>query len=122
MTSVKISKITWGKIIVNGIEYNQILIIGSKIEEREYDRLKSLFGTSHKIGDWEIKKLFSGSPEIILIGTGWDGVLEVPDEIIKQAKKLNKKLEILKSEEAIRKYNELVKDGERVNALIHTTC
>ena len=122
MTSVKISKITWGKIIVNGIEYNQILIIGSNIEEREYDRLKSLFGTSHKIGDWEIEKLFSGSPEIILIGTGWDGVLEVHDKIIKQADKLNIKLEILKSEEAISKYNELAKDRKRVNALIHTTC
>ncbi len=37
---------------VDNKKYHQVLIVGEKVLEREYDKLKKLFGTSHKIGKW----------------------------------------------------------------------
>jgi len=46
-----INSTSFGKITINDIEYIQVLIIGDKVLEREYAKLKETFGTSHRIGD-----------------------------------------------------------------------
>ena len=74
---LKIDKVEWGKIEINGKKYGQVLIIGDQVIERDSEKLHQLFDTTHKIGDWEVEKLFSGNPELIIIGTGWAGVLKV---------------------------------------------
>ena len=45
-----IDSTAFGEIIIDGKKYFQVLIIGDAVEEREYDRLNELFGTSHRIG------------------------------------------------------------------------
>jgi hypothetical protein len=42
---------SFGEITINDIGYIQVLIIGDKVLEREYTKLKETFGTSHRIGD-----------------------------------------------------------------------
>lgn len=117
-----IAKIKWGKIIVNDREYHDILVFGDTLEERDYERLKELYGTSHKLGDWEVKRLFSNDPEMIILGTGWAGVLEVPTIIKEEAEHRGIELKLVKSPKAVKEYNKLVQEGKRVNALIHSTC
>lgn len=112
----------FGSVNIDGKKYSQVLIIGDEVVEREYEKLKKLFGTSHKVGDWEIKKLLEkNNPEIIIIGTGQQGCLD-PDNIIEAAKKFN--IEIISdiTPKAIQVYNKEINKGGRVNALIHTTC
>jgi hypothetical protein len=115
-------KIKWGKIAISNKEYHDALIYGETVEEREYERLKELFGTAHKIGDWEIKKLFSNDPDTIIIGTGWAGVVKVPPAIEKEAEHRGIELKPLKSPKAVKEFNRLVAEGKKVNALIHATC
>lgn len=126
---VRIDKVEWGKIEVNGQEFRQVLIVGNKVWERESEKLQQLFDTSHKIGDWEEELLFSGKPEIIIIGNGFDGVLEVSEKFKArlaarqvQSSKLGIELKILKTPPAVGEYNRLIGEGKKVNALIHTTC
>jgi len=119
---VKIDQIGWGKVKINDQLYHQVLIIGQKVEERDGRRLKKLFGTTHQIGKWERQKLFSGQPEIILIASGWSGLLKVDQEFKKQALKLGIKVEIFLTSQIIKKYNQFIKNKKRINALIHTTC
>jgi len=115
-------KIKWGKITAENHKFHDILAIGGQIGERDYNRLKEEFGTSHKIGNWEISKLFTGEPEVIIIGIGYFGAVEVPHELEKQAKKSDIELKLLKSPKAVDKYNSLNIEGKKVNALIHSTC
>jgi len=112
----------FGEIIVDDKKYHQVLIIGDKIEERDWEKLKKLFDTAHKIGDWEIEKLLSNSPEIIIIGTGQDGAMAIDDEIVKKFRELSIETITDITPKAIEIYNEKIKQGKRVNALIHTTC
>lgn len=112
----------FGHITINGQKYGQVLIVGEQILERDYDRLNRLFGTSHQIGDWEVEKLLEQNPEIIIIGTGQSGMLNVDQNFCDKTK--NSGVEIITNitPKAIKIYNEKVKEGRRVNALIHTTC
>ena len=119
---LKIDKVEWGTIEINGKKYGQVLIVGEQVFERDSEKLHQLFGTTHKIGDWEIEKLFSGNPELIIIGTGWVGVLKISEELRAKSEKLMMELKILETPKAMEEYNRLVEQGKRVNALIHTTC
>lgn len=118
----KIDFVEWGEIWVDGKQYHQVLIVGKKVFERDSEKLHQLFGTTHKIGDWEEKMLLGGKPEVIIIGNGWDGAMEISSKLKVKSEKLGITLKILRTPEAVEEYNQLVKEGKKVNALIHTTC
>jgi hypothetical protein len=119
---IRIDSVEWKKIVVDGQEYQQVLIIGDKVLERDSEKLHRLFETTHKMGDWEIETLLSNKPEIIVIGNGFDGILAVSEKFIEQSSKLGIELRILKTPQAVEEFNQLSEEGKKVNALIHTTC
>ncbi len=117
-----INSTNFGNITIDDTKLTQVLLIKDQVIERDYPKLKELFGTSHKIGDWEIEMLFTKSPEIILIGNGTEGKFEIHPDIIKKTEELNIKLIVELTPQAIVTYNKLFQEGKKVNALIHTTC
>ncbi|MFZ5559595.1 MAG: MTH938/NDUFAF3 family protein, partial [Patescibacteria group bacterium] len=92
------------------------------VMERDYEKLERLFGTTHKIGDWEKDELVKENPEIIVIGTGQSNVMSVDGELINGWAKRGIEVIAISTPEAVEIYNEKIKQGKRVNALIHTTC
>ena len=118
----KVNKVSWGKVKVNGQDYHQVLLVGDRVMERKDDKLHQLFGTTHQIGDWEKKKLLSGKPEIVLVATGWSGLVKLDDDFKKELTKKKIKLQTVLTPKVVKRYNQLVEEGKRVNALIHTTC
>jgi hypothetical protein len=118
----KIDKVSWGKIKIDGQNYHQVLIIGKEVIERESDKLHEFFGTTHRIGDWERKKLLAKSPEIILVATGWSGLVKIDEEFKKELKKKKIELQTVLTPKVVKRYHQLVEEDKRVNALIHTTC
>jgi hypothetical protein len=119
---VKIDSVGWLKIKVKGVKYHQALISGGKVFERDDKKLRELFNTTHRLGDWEEELLLAGKPEIIIIGSGWQGVLKMDPQFQEQCAKANVKLQVLLTPKAVRQYNKLIDKGKKVNALIHTTC
>ncbi|PJE67562.1 hypothetical protein COU95_01755 [Candidatus Shapirobacteria bacterium CG10_big_fil_rev_8_21_14_0_10_40_9] len=49
-------------------------------------------------------------------------MLQVQPEVLQKLKNSAAEILILQSPTAVNKYNGLVEQGEKVNALIHTTC
>jgi len=117
-----INSTEFGSITIDNIKYSQVLILENRVIERDYNKLKELFGTSHKIGDWEFNELIGGKPEVILIGTGEQGMLVVEDKVIHAIRDMGVEFIIEKTPIAINIYNERVRSGKKINALIHTTC
>lgn len=117
-----INSTQFGNVVIDNKKYNQVLIIGDSVMERDYQKLEELFNTSHEIGDWEIEELLKQKPEIMVIATGQSGAMKVDKEFIDEITK--KGIEVITdiTPKAIEIYNEKVKKGKRVNALIHTTC
>lgn len=118
----KINKVSWGKVKVDGKDYWQVLIIGEKIIPREVEKVKQEYGTDHVVADWEQKLLLSGNPEVILVASGWSGFLRADEELKKKAKDVGVELRLILTPKLKKEYNWLVKEGKRVNCLIHTTC
>ena len=114
---------TWfGGVKINGQDYRQVLVVGEEIEERDEKELNKLYGTTHRIGPWEVEKLLSNKPEVIIIGNGQSGVLEVTSEVREKIETSGVELRILLTPQAIAEFNKLYQESKRVNALIHTTC
>jgi hypothetical protein len=80
-----------------------------------------MFG-SHKIKKQELEELSQGQPEIIIVGTGTDGVAHIAPEAESWAKEKNLSLLVQSSYDAITKVNELAGQKTKVAALIHITC
>lgn len=117
-----INSCEFGAITIDGKKYSQVLIIGDRVEERDAKKLHELFNTTHRVGEWETAKLLSDSPDVVLIGTGQEGVLEVDEGVSLKLEDAVPRLIIQPTPQAIKTYNDLVKENKVVNALIHTTC
>lgn len=60
--------------------------------------------------------------DIFILSTGMTEDLGVHTSTVQYLKNKNKKVQVLKSDEAAKKHNELVKSGLRVVTLLHSTC
>lgn len=119
---MKINDVKFGSITVDGQKFDQVIIVDGEAIARDRDFLEKEFGTTHKICHAEGEKLLEAQPEYIIIGDGFKGVMKVEPEVKDKLQKTGVKILILHSPAACDKYNELVRQGRRVNALIHTTC
>ncbi len=118
----RINSTKFGNVIIDDKIFHQVLIISDAVKERNTEKLEKLFGTTHEIGDWEIEELLAGKPEIIIIGTGQSGAMQVSQEIKEKLESQGAEIILAITPEAIQIYNEKVQEGKKVNALIHTTC
>jgi len=120
--NMKIESVGWRKVKIDGKEYWQVLIVGEKVIPREVEKVKEVYGTDHVIASWEEELLFSGEPQVILIATGWSGVLKVNENLKFKTENLGIELRVVLTSKVKNEYNQLVSQGKKVNALIHTTC
>jgi len=119
---LKINKISWGKVKIDGKDFHQVLIVSDKVVERDKPKLETLFSTTHKIGDWEQKLLLSENPEIILVASGWSGLLKVDEEFKKKIEGKGIELKVVLTGRVVKEYQNLIDKYVQVNCLIHTTC
>jgi len=98
--------------------YSLIPIPISDIQVRSDGRVRRI----EKIHDLKIEKvewLIEPMPNVLIVSTGWDGVVKVSEDI-KQIDGC--KIHILKTGEAIKLFNKLKGSGLRVSIHIHSTC
>jgi len=74
-------------------------------------------GKVHFVGLAEIEGLLKEGPDVLIVGTGYDNLVQVEEEIAALPAVV-----ILPTPQAIRRYNELRDEGKRVAAIIHSTC
>ena len=106
----------FGSFVIDGKQYScNIRLIGNRYA-----------GTwnhgPHIVRIEHVKDLVNDKPEIIIIGTGAFGTLKVPIGVQEYIRSKGIKVVIQRSGEAINTYNELIKKGKKVNALMHNTC
>lgn len=112
---VKVDAAKWGEVKIDGKSYFSDMYVywDGRTEARKKGHLFDID---------EFVKLLQKDPGIIVIGTGHNGVVKVPDEVLQMAE--NKKIELFmeKTPQAAEVFNAFVKEGKRVIAVIHTTC
>jgi len=116
-----IQSIEFGRITIDGETYTRDLYIHADgtIKKRKKKLARELYGTSHSVGPEELKKFRKRNPEILIIGSGHQGALELTKEGRKFLENARIDFEILPSSKAVRFYNA---SGKRKSLLIHLTC
>lgn len=118
-----IERFSWGTFVICGEEHSSgtgagkdVRIIGEKVtpwEERKGHRLKKSMITG----------VYDQSIEVLVIGVGVAGAIDVPDKVKRAVAEHGiSKLVIKRTPEACRVYNELYRKGKRVALLAHGTC
>ena len=117
----KIDSFNFGFIVVDNKQYAYDVIILPDGTVKERDSSKGRLG-SHSIASSEIEALTRLEPDMILIGTGVEGMARLAHDAEFYLLKPDLNLTLLPSPQIVKKYNQYIDDGEKVAALIHVTC
>ena len=76
----------------------------------------------HKLKAGMVRRALALKPEVLIIGNGVEGALEIGKKARKEIDDAGVKLIVLRTPEACREYNRLYRHGKRVILLAHGTC
>lgn len=111
-----IESYTFGRMEIKGQAYTSDLILfPDKINDSWWRE------TGHKLSLKDIEDVLQENPEVIVIGTGFHGILEVEEEVKETAQSKGITLIIEKTENAVQSYNEIASQKKTIGAF-HLTC
>jgi hypothetical protein len=110
----------WGLLRVGGATYKDAKLWPGGAREWNWTET----GTSHLpgIAPADVDEVVDAGAAVVLLSTGRGGRLGVPDSTVDHLRRQGVDVEVLRTEEAISRYNDLAGRGVAVGALIHSTC
>ncbi len=96
--------------------FRDLKVIGEKIVENWWRK------EGHRIDPEDVTDILNASPEVLVVGTGYAGFMEVPNALRLVLKRKNIQLIAEKTPEAVRTFNQLHSRSKRVAAAFHLTC
>ncbi len=106
----------FGKIVINGKEYtHDVIIYPNRIDDKWWRKV------GHELCIDDIKDVINEKPEVLLIGTGYNGYMKILPETKEFLESNGIKLIIEKTSKACEIYNQLFK-SKRLIAALHLTC
>lgn len=106
----------FGKITISGKTYRTDVIIYPDHIDANWWRKQG-----HSLAIADIKEVIDAKPDVIVIGTGEPGLMQVEKDTMEYMKKLGIKPVILPTQRAYQEYNRLA-DTKKVIACLHLTC
>jgi len=114
---MKISSYTFGKIIVNGDEYNADLIIFPDTIYQSWWRKEG-----HSLCIEDLKEVLNRDIKILVIGTGAYGKMKVPESLIQELKNKGIETMVKQTDKAVELFNTFLSEGKKVAGAFHLTC
>ncbi len=117
----EITRYSFGEITVGQETFSRDvwITVGGKAKRRDEDIAKKHYGSSHTVGPKELEKVCRGGPEVVFIGSGKQGKLELTDDARRFLTQRSIQCEIVPTPKAVESYN---RSKLRKAALMHVTC
>lgn len=121
LRSPQITHISWGKMVVEGVGEGRDFKLypggGRAWDWRETD-------THHIPGiqPSDVQELLDHGCTAVVLSRGMDRVLQVRQETIELLKARGVQMIVDETQAAVKRYNQLAAQGERVGGLFHSTC
>jgi hypothetical protein len=106
----------FGEITIDGKTYHNDVIIYRDSVDDSWRRVEG-----HKLSLGDIAQILDKKPEILVIGTGADGVMNVPAGVIASIEAKGIKVIVKRTGDACEDYNQL-SPSKNVIAALHLTC
>ena len=113
---MKIEKYIFGKMKINGENYTSDLIIYPDRINTSWWRKKG-----HLVQMEDLDEILKQKPDILIIGTGYMGLMKVEQKVKKELSNLKIKFYIERSKKAVEIFNNIQSD-KKVVAAFHLTC
>ncbi|MFH1783520.1 MAG: MTH938/NDUFAF3 family protein [bacterium] len=111
-----IDKYSFGAITIDGTSYqSDVIIYPGHVDDKWWRK------EGHLLHIEDIEAAFSYEPEVIIVGTGHDGIMKVAPDVEGILKNRKIQLIVKKTANACNIYNELSKN-KKVVATLHLTC
>jgi len=114
---VKINSTKFGSIVVNKKEYSNDILVSYKGLVREHKTT-----ARHVLSKGELNLILVEDPEIVIIGSGYEGCMQLSPEFVELAGMKGVQILTMKTADAVEKFNELYEKGRKVAAYMHLTC
>ncbi len=114
---MEITGYTFGKITVDGKSYTGDLIIYPDRVEGSWWRREG-----HLLQPEDISGILKDPPEVLIIGTGHDGVMQVSKSVLDALREKGVEVHALKTAEAVQLFNRQGERGKKAVAALHLTC
>lgn len=112
---VQIDSTSFGSITVGGKRYAHDVWIFADGSIRRRDR-------DHEFTLDELDILLDGRPEVVIVGTGQSGCVEIDEDAAREAGRRGIKIISDVTPNALKQYNEAVKAKRKAAGAFHTTC
>lgn len=107
---------SFGRIVISGKSYASDLIIYPDRVDPSWWR-----ETGHYLSLVDIRSIFDEDFEVLIVGTGYWGLMKVGEEVIQHAKSLGIEIIIEKTKKAVDEFNRIF-DRKKTIAAFHLTC
>lgn len=114
---MQITGYNFGRIEIDGQTYTADVIIAPDGVHSPWWRKEG-----HNLHLEDLSAILAEKPEILLVGTGYYGRMQVPAETRSYLEKQGMELHVSDTREAVRAFNALQRDVARVVAALHLTC
>ena len=106
----------FGQITINGRKYSRdVIIFSGNVKDKWWRR------EGHRLSLEDLKDVFEAEPEVLVIGTGYSGLMKVPQEVEDFVKSKDIELVVENTRQACQTYNRLCQ-SRKVVAAFHLTC
>lgn len=100
-------------------QHDVLIRLGGGVKKRKKKLSKAVYGTSHVISLNEAKYIYEKGAELLVVGTGQYGLVQLSDEAAKYFERKKCRVKLQPTPEAIQVWNEAKGD---VIGLFHVTC
>ncbi len=114
---MQISEYEFGKIAIENRTYTSDVIISP---EQVIDSWRRKQG--HNLDVADLDDIVKAKPDMLIIGTGYYGRMQVPDETRQYLQEQGIKVRQAKTGDAVAEFNALQKECARIVAALHLTC
>lgn len=114
---MRISDYKFGRIAIENKTYTSDVIISP---EQVIDRWRRKHG--HNLDIKDLDDILQAKPDMLIIGTGYYGRMQVADETRQYLELQGIKVHQAKTGDAVTEFNDLQKECARIVAALHLTC
>lgn len=116
-----ISDTGFGYITIEGskIEHDIVIRLSGEVKKRKKKLSKAIYGTSHTVSLEEAKHVYQDGAELLIIGSGQEGLVRLSEEAVEYFKKKKCEVGLHPTPKAMEYWN---KAEGAVIGLFHVTC
>jgi hypothetical protein len=114
---MKIDSYSFGRIVIDGTEHTSDVIIYPDRLDAPWWRKEG-----HLLAPEDLSEVFAYSPKVLVIGTGYNGVMAVPPKTVEAVQEKGIEVHIARTGDAVKLFNRLQREHARIVAALHLTC